>query len=117
VYDESFIRTWNKDARVIATLDDILPTFPLTAYPHPVSISGHGAVTLAFYASDAGVLRVSLFDALGRSVLPVGLHNAVKGENHLTLQLGGMSMLSPGVYLLMIEGAAAAVTRPLLFVR
>jgi hypothetical protein len=117
VYDESFMRTWNKDARVIATLDDILPTFPLTAYPHPVSISGHGAVTLAYHASESGLVRVSLFDALGRSVLPAGLHNAVKGENHLTLQLGGRSMLSPGVYLLMIEGAAAAVTRPLLFVR
>jgi hypothetical protein len=117
VYDEGFTRMWNKDAPEVQATMDQQPYSLLPAYPHPLSLSHHTALTLTFRAASEGRVRVSLFDVLGRSISAPMSYQARAGENNVVLELGRIPMLTPGLYLYTIEGAGSAVTRPLVVVR
>jgi hypothetical protein len=108
---------WNKDAPPRHIEPTARPMSFVHAYPHPVSLSRHRSVSVSFEAAEAGTVRITLFDALGRQVvLPRELHT-LQGINSTAIDLAGAMQLVPGMYICTIQGDGATITRPLVLVR
>ena len=83
--------------------------FSVTTYPNPARHAAHVAVTVA----EAGPLSVVLFDALGREVGRIERAVAA-GPTQVDLPVTG---LSPGVYVVRVDGPGGAATRRLTVAR
>jgi hypothetical protein len=117
VYDHSYTRCWSKQSDDFRPPVAARPLSTVVAYPQPVSISQHGSVTLTFPTAEEGTVRVSLFDAMGRRIIPEEVLPVRNGSNHITLDLTRIPGLIPGVYMYSIEGAGVKLSRPVVFLR
>ena len=71
--------------------------------------------TFVRYRSEAGALRLEIFDARGERVAtPVDGASSTRGDHQIRLET---STLAPGMYVLRLTQAGRIVTRPLIVVR
>ncbi len=81
----------------------------LEMYPNPAS----SQTTVALEVAQAGAVRVSVYDVLGREVA-VAFEGAVSSQASVTVDT---SMLSPGAYVVRVEGDGFVATRRLTVAR
>ncbi|MGB3541574.1 T9SS type A sorting domain-containing protein [Rubrivirga sp.] len=96
-------------ARTSVSTGSALEAAPLAVFPNPAS----SWATVRFATSRADRVRITVVDALGRTVLE-GDHSLAIGTNGLEVDLAG---LVPGVYVVRVEGGGSSLSAPLTVVR
>ena len=86
------------------------PTLALEAFPNPAS----ARLEIAFALGAAGQTRLVVYDVLGREVAVLGDGPRAAGRHRVGL---GVGALSPGVYVVVLEGAGARASRTVTVVR
>jgi hypothetical protein len=79
-------------------------------FPSPAVAS----TTIRYSLTESAVVRVSIFDRLGRSVLEVPGLPSTPGQHELQLDLGS---LRPGVYVSVVQAGDQVASRPIAIVR
>ena len=100
--------------RVVTPTDEAPEALPdvlaLAAYPNPA----RQRATLAVEVPEAGMLRVSLYDALGREVAVLADGERPAGRHEIVVQV---SSLPAGLYVVRAQAGSETITRTITVVR
>ncbi len=94
----------------VATEPSPAPTVALAAFPNPV----RGVSTLRYTLPEAGLVSVTVVDALGRNVAALVRGEQAAGDHAVTWDARGAA---PGVYAVRLESAYRVATARLVVVR
>jgi hypothetical protein len=117
VRDLGGVMNWNKPPRQEDTPVTVQGFDIGSPYPNPLSLSMHGRLQLPVHAENAGTVRITLFDALGRRIGASRTVDIDSGAATLGLDLRTFGTLRPGVYFCGIETAEGLQTRRLILLR